>query len=460
MLPAVRSLAEEYDMLPAGGTVLCAVSGGVDSMCLLHMLWTEQDAGGWQVAAAHYNHQLRGAESDRDAAFVQSWCRERDIPCYLGTGDIAAAARQTGQGIEETARRLRYAFLAETAERIGAARVATAHNADDNGETLLLHLVRGSGLQGLTGIPPRRGGLIRPLLTTTRADIERYLSEHGVPHVEDSTNTDTAYSRNFLRHEVMPRLRQLNPSLTAALSSAAQSLRADNDYLNAQAAMAAAAARWAGEDVVIRARVLADLPAALALRVVQKLVDQMGSGTVLSRVHREGVLQLARSGDPAGRLDLPGGLTAQRVYEDLLLTTGRDPLPPLAERLLPLPGQVVLEEIGATLSAEADFAQTSHLPDTFYLSCEKIGGKLTIRSRRVGDTLALAGREGSKTLKKWFIEEKIPRRVRERVPVLDVGGAVAAVAGLGPDRAFLAQPGEPAWKITLRSGCESRNENL
>ncbi len=450
MLSSVRGLAAEYDMLPAGGTVLCAVSGGADSMCLLHMLWAERETGGWQVAAAHYNHQLRGAESDRDAAFVRDWCRERDIPCYLGGGDVAAAAERTGQGVEETARQLRYAFLTETAERIGAQRVATAHNADDNGETLLLHLVRGSGLQGLTGIPPRRGDLIRPLLTTSRADIERYLSEHDVPHVEDSTNTDTAYSRNFLRHEVMPRLRQLNPSLTAALSAAAQSLRVDNDYLNAQAAMAAAAARWAEEDVVIQAKVLADLPPALALRVIQKLVDQMGNGTVLSRVHREGVLQLARSGDPAGRLDLPGGLAAQRVYEDLLLTTDKDPLPPLAERSLPLPGRVVLEEIGVTVTAEAEFAQAPNLPDVFYLSRAKMGEGLTVRARRGGDTLALAGREGSKTLKKWFIEEKIPRRIRERVPVLDVGGAVAAVAGLGPDRAFLARPGEAAWKITLR----------
>lgn len=450
MLPSVRGLAAEYDMFPAGETVLCAVSGGADSMCLIHMLWSERERGGWQVAAAHYNHHLRGAESERDAAFVRDWCRDRGIPCHLGGGDVAAAAARTGRGVEETARQMRYAFLRETAERTGARRVATAHNADDNGETLLLHLVRGSGLQGLTGIPPRRGELIRPLLTTSRAEIERYLKEQGVPHVEDSTNGDTGYSRNFLRHEVMPLLRQLNPNLTASLSAAAQSLRADQDYLSAQAAMASSAARWAEEDVVIRAEVLAGMPPALALRVIQKLVDQMGNGTVLSRVHREGILQLARSADPAGRLDLPGGLAAQRVYEDLLLTTDRDPLPPLTERTLLLPGEIRLEETGVAVSARAETAEALCPPDTLYLSRAKTGKALVVRSRRTGDTLSLAGREGGKTLKKWMIEKKIPRRVREQVPVLDVGGAVAGVAGLGADRAFLARPGEEAWKITFR----------
>ena len=264
MLENIPALAAEYDMLPRGETILCAVSGGADSRCLLHLLWSGQEEGGYHVAAAHFDHCLRGEESRRDAAFVADWCRERQIPCHLGEGDVAREAEESGEGVEAAARRLRYAFLEDTAQKIGAGRIATAHNADDNGETLLLHLVRGSGLQGLTGIPPRRGNLVRPLLTTLRADIADYLERHGVPHVEDSTNTDTRYSRNFLRHQVMPLLRELNPNLTAALSSAARTLRTDNDYLTAQAARAAAAARWAEDDLVIRAEILAGLPAALA----------------------------------------------------------------------------------------------------------------------------------------------------------------------------------------------------
>ena len=214
MLETIRALTTEYDMLPRGGKVLCALSGGSDSMCLLHLLSAMAEEGGFTLCAAHYNHHLRGAESDGDAAFVARWCEEHHIPYALGEGDVAAEAAKRNQGLEETARQLRYAFLTETAEALGCSRIATAHNADDNLETLLLHLTRGAGLHGLAGIPPRRGELVRPLLTTPRADIEAYLEAHHIPHVEDSTNTDTKYARNKLRSQVIPVLRELNPKLT------------------------------------------------------------------------------------------------------------------------------------------------------------------------------------------------------------------------------------------------------
>jgi tRNA(Ile)-lysidine synthase len=448
-LESVRALAAEYDMLPAGGTVLCAVSGGADSMCLLHLLWSEGETGGWTVAAAHYNHHLRGEDSDRDAAFVRDWCRERNIPVYLGQGDVAAEAEQRGQGIEETARQLRYAFLTETAEKIGACRVATAHTADDNGETLLLHLVRGTGLQGLTGIPPRRGDLVRPLLTTSRAEIEDYLAAHDIPHVEDATNADPAYRRNFLRHQVMPLLREINPNLTMSLSATAQSLRTDNDYLNAQAARAFAGIQRGPEGVVISNRVLAGLPPALAFRVIQRMAEAAGSGVVLSRVHRESVLRLAQGSASTGQLDLPGGLTALRVYGDLVLTRGNTVLPPLTARILSLPGQAALPELNAVLMAEAVPEAAPNASDSLYLASDRVGTGLVIRPRRTGDVLGLVHREGHKTLKKWMIEQKIPRQLRERVPVVEVNGQVAAVFGLGVDRAFAPSPGQTAWKLTL-----------
>ena len=170
MLETIKALTTEYDMLPRGGTVLGAVSGGPDSMCLLHLLHTWAGEGGFRVAAAHYNHNLRGAESDRDAAFVAEWCAGQDIPCVIGAGDVAHEARARGLGVEETARQMRYEFLRGAADAMGCGRIATAHSADDNLETLLLHLVRGAGLHGLAGIPPRRGVVVRPLLTTSRAE--------------------------------------------------------------------------------------------------------------------------------------------------------------------------------------------------------------------------------------------------------------------------------------------------
>ena len=258
--------------------MLCAVSGGADSMCLLHLLSALAEEGGFPVAAAHYNHGLRGADSDAGRRLCGRVVRRAGHPLLVGAGDVSGEAELRGLGVEETARQLRYEFLRRTAEELGCDRIATAHNADDNLETLLLHLVRGAGLHGLAGIPPRRGEIVRPLLTTARADIMAYLDEHRVPHVEDSTNTDEAYARNRIRRQVVPVLRQLNPRLTESAAETMGYLRADDDYLNAQAAAACRAARWAEDDLVIEARYIAQLPAAIAPRAVRRLLEMMGDG--------------------------------------------------------------------------------------------------------------------------------------------------------------------------------------
>ena len=182
------AFADQYQMLPQGSTVLCAVSGGKDSMALLSVLQTLAPERNLMIHAAHFNHQLRGEESQRDEDFVSKWW----------------AAQEQGKGIEETARAMRYGFLTETAQEVGAEKIATAHNADDNAETVLLHLVRGSGLDGLTGIPPVRGILIRPLLGVPRIDIEVYLAQENIPHVEDSSNQDTKFARNRIRQAILP----------------------------------------------------------------------------------------------------------------------------------------------------------------------------------------------------------------------------------------------------------------
>ena len=197
-----------WELIPSGSRVLCAVSGGADSMCLLHLLSAREDL---TVLAAHYEHGLRGEESLRDADFVAAWCAQRGIPCTVEHGDAAAYARDHGMGIEEAARELRYAFLERTADALNCDRIATAHNADDNAETLLLNLCRGAGTAGLRGIPPRRGRIVRPLLDCTREEIEATLRDAGVPHVEDGSNRSLDYRRNRLRHQVLPLLRDLNP---------------------------------------------------------------------------------------------------------------------------------------------------------------------------------------------------------------------------------------------------------
>ena len=449
MLERFYQIAEEYDMLPAGGTVLCAVSGGADSMCLLHLIWCMAQRGGPAVAAAHYNHRLRGGEADRDEAFVRAFCAERGIPCVTGSGDVGAEAKRLGKGIEETARAMRYAFLRETAAQMGANRIATAHNADDNAETLLLHLVRGCGLQGLTGIAPRRGELVRPLLTTPRTEIEAYLAREGVPHVEDATNTDAAYSRNRMRHEVLPLLRTFNPRLVESLSDTARYLRNDNDYLNAKAAETCLNARWAEDNLVIEAHFIADLPAAIAPRAARRLLEMMGDGnTDVTAAHLNAVVDLCRGDDPSAVAFLPGGLLAQRVYRELLLTTEKDPLPPFPAAPLQLDGVTQAGDWEVACRSVECPAEQAHSAMHFYLARDKVGGDVLLRPRAPGDEISLPGR-GAKTIKKLFIDEKIPRALREWVPLLADGAGILAAAGFGPDESRLAAPGEAAYELTF-----------
>lgn len=444
MLGKVKALAAEYDMLPRGVRVLCAVSGGADSMCLLRLLGELAAEGGFQVCAAHYDHRLRGAESAGDAAFVADWCAREGIPCVTGNGDVAAEAARLGRGIEETARELRYAFLRAAAAELGCGRIATAHSADDNAETLLLHLARGTGLHGLTGIPPRRGDIVRPLLTCSRREIEAYLAARGVPHREDSSNSDEAYSRNKLRARVIPVLRELNPRFIERTADTIRWLRADDDCLNAQAGQVCAGARREGEALVLEAGALAALPDALAARAVRKLLGEENCTAAQLRA----IVELARGDDPSAYLCLPGGRQARRVYGELWFTAQR---PETALTAVTLdtdgttapPGSLWMARCSPCVCPTAE-----SMPEHFYLSRAKCG-QLSLRPRQTGDSLRLPHRPGSRTVKKYLIDTKIPRQDRERVPVLADEYGVAAVAGLGPDEGRLARPGEAAYELTF-----------
>lgn len=218
----ILHFSRQMELLPEGELILCALSGGRDSVALLHFLKEH----GFSVAAAHFDHHLR-PDSPADAAFCRQLCREWNIPCYVGEGRIGERPGNT----EANARAARYAFLEETAERIGAAVIATAHNADDNLETVLLHLTRGCGLNGLTGIRPRWGRVVRPMLKTPRAAVDAYVEQLCLPFREDATNADTAYVRNRLRHQVLPVLRSINPRVAEAVGRMTETLREDQEFL-------------------------------------------------------------------------------------------------------------------------------------------------------------------------------------------------------------------------------------
>lgn len=422
-----------YDLIPEGSAVLCALSGGADSMYLLCRLLES----GCSVHAAHYNHQLRPT-APRDEQFVRDWCRDHGVPLTVGGGNVAAHAAAAGLGIEEAARELRYAFLRWTAAEAGCGLIATGHHAGDNAETVLMNLIRGCGTNGLSGIPELRDGIVRPMLNVTRNQIEAYLTAHGVPHVEDETNSDLSYTRNRIRRQLIPLLEALNPQAVAHISSAARRAAEDEEELSRQGERLLSCRTESEEGIFIPVSPLNSAPRPIALRALKSLAPGAGS------VHLEGLLALCQSSDPAARLDIPGG-TVRRVYGELLFTEGSVLAPsplPLCEGIQSWGGWT----IRCTPATCPPKAYTD--PTLFYLK----NGSYLIRARQEGDTLRL-GRRPEKTLKKLMIEAHVPRHLRSRVPVLaDSRGRAAAAGGFGPHWDALAQPGTNCLQITIDKG--------
>ena len=444
-MPEAVALCREHDLLPKGGHVLCAVSGGADSVCLLHWLNGLRDEYGFTLTAAHYNHQLRGEQSLRDEEFVRSFVGRccPGVKLVVGDGDVAAQAQKDATGIEETAREMRYAFLRETAQQVGADVIATAHNAEDNAETLLLHLMRGSGLRGLRGIPPRRDALVRPFLTTRRREIEEYLRIYGLPHVEDSSNANERFARNRVRRQLLPVLEDMQPQFVSHVGKTARMLAQDEEYLTQQAQRALGQVEEIDSGLRVCADSIAGEPDPLSVRMVRLLLDRLnGDGGKCTAQHLLDVVSLCRSNDPSGRISLPGGRLARRVYDRLELVIEQQP-EQWGEKMLSLSGTLTLPW-GTITAQHSIYEGQEQTPVDFYLSC---GETITVRARRTGDKLARPDRPG-RLLKKILIDEKIPQHVRNMIPILDCGGRVAAVAGLGPDRAFLPGTGQECWHIT------------
>ncbi len=306
---------------PNGGQVLCAVSGGLDSMCLLAFLTAQPE---FTVTAAHFNHGLRGETADRDEAFVREYCREHGIAFVSGRGDTPALAAD-GHTVEEAARILRYDFLRTAAAEQGCEGIFTAHHADDNAETLLLHLLRGTGSAGLAGIPAAENGVYRPFLQITRAELEVYAEKCGIPHVEDETNEADDASRNVLRHRVLPVLRQLNPKAVENMSRTAAIVAGENRLLEDLAEREAEQAKQTPDGWRIPIAVFADHPGPLAERTALILLERAaGHRRDLTHSHVEAVLALCET--KKKQISLPYGLTARRDGECLYIE--KTPLPP------------------------------------------------------------------------------------------------------------------------------------
>ncbi len=481
LVTAVQTFARRYRLFQSGDAIIVGVSGGPDSLCLLHVLQQLS----LQLTVAHLHHGLRGVDADADERFVADAARELGLPYIEGRADVRALAAREGWSLEEAARLARYAFLRDTAREAGACVIAVGHNADDQAETVLMHFLRGSGVDGLRGMLPRTPladyrlisgeaeeaselsdtplWLVRPLLQTDRDRIAGYCAAHGLQPRYDQSNEDTSFYRNRLRHELIPILKNYNPAIQEVLAHTAEALAGDAETLQGQTAQAwDAVALPGGPDEIIfdleswRAASIG-LQRALLREAVYRLRRSLRD---LGWEHVERAVWLAREGETGQAATLTGGLALELGYDRLRIAPEDAPwsvaAPQIAEALpltvpgvTPLPGgwRIVIE------AADTSDARPGEGDDPWqaWLGAGATGPVLTLRPRQPGDRFQPQGMGGhSMKLNEYMINAKIPRDARAHWPLLVGRGGIAWVCGLRVDeRAAVTPASTRVWRVTI-----------
>ena len=442
------------------GAVIAALSGGADSVCLLFHLQHWCTDNGVQLAAAHVNHGIRGEDADRDEAFCRETCGKLQIPLYVHRENVPELARRTGRGLEETARDVRYAFFEELAAQSGhGALIATAHNADDHLETVLFHLLRGSGTRGLTGIDPLRDGrYLRPLLCDTSAEIRRWCADNGIPYVTDATNADVDYTRNFIRHRLVPPMEQIAENPQKAVLRMSSLLRQDNDFLEQTAA------QYVPDGAVSMDRkTLAALHPAVASRAVRTLCTNAVRGRRGSaspeEVHIREILRLAASDLPETSYSLPGGLRFRADRHTVRFVTDEKNAPVSGEDgkivfTYPDDGDVFENERYVIKFSHGNHRNNVQEEENIYklficrtFCFDKIKDGLQIRYRRPGDTCVIGGM--TRRVKKLFIDRKLTAEEKSSLPIILSGDEILWIPLFRPRDGVLAEEGGPGLTIAF-----------
>ncbi len=440
--------AQQY--LSSEETVVVAVSGGADSMCLAHLFWRWSKEGGPTVHIGHVNHQLRGKASDEDAELVSRWANEVGLASTIVSIDIK---KQGGQSLQDIARKKRYTVLLEICRKIGSSKLATAHHADDQVETFLVNLIRGSGSRGLRGMPRKRQlangvEVFRPLLGITRQRLEVYCREHNIPWREDESNKKTDYMRNRVRHQLLPAMRQFNSGIDQVLLNTAEVMERDHACLEKLTDRAYEKIKKKSPlefaPLCLSIKGLMSLDPALRFRVVLRSIGKRAEAG-----HVDAVLGLVNN-KTGSSLDMPGG----RVYrlEDAIAFGSEPPSFAPVKTAVPVPGRKYIGALDITVeivTEPTDGGQTFWIPqDT---------GHLEVTRRKRGDVIELPG--GSKKLKEYMIDKKIPRWLRDSLPVIRCEGEIVWVVGLVQNKRFLEENRKACKKVFIKTYVGKENNN-
>ncbi len=441
MLETIRQIIQKFQLITAGQILVVGVSGGADSLALLHILNQLAPRLGITIHAATLDHQLRGEESAGDARFVEQVCREWGTAVTVGQADVTSLAQEHQIGIEAAARLARYDFLARTAHQLGAQTIAVAHHADDQAETVLMHLLRGAGTHGLAGMSRRSPvpghadlTLIRPLLHVTRREIEAYCEEHQLVPRQDSTNLDTSLLRNAIRLEVLPYLEGYAPQVRPALARLAEIASVEDEYLQQQTdAFTHRATIIISEGrIAINREGFKALHPALQRRVLLWAMGKLGLTEAASAQHIMEAIEIAMRGQQ-GAIALLGGGGRLRVdyiflfveTEDSWYIRSQIPLIPSSfTRAITAPSLITLSDWLLQVRLEPPANDLAYcklaVPD---------GSQVILRTRQIGDIFSPLGMKGhSQKLSRWMVNRKIPEAVRDQIPLIVIDDRVAAVA--------------------------------
>jgi tRNA(Ile)-lysidine synthase len=455
IISRVKGTIERFHMIEPRDHIGVAVSGGVDSIALLDILADLGDKLNISLVVLHLNHGIRGKEAERDQQFVAALSTDYSLPCFDKVVDCPAYSKEHSLSTQEAARELRYLFFEEAIQVHALDKVAMGQTADDQAETVLMRFLTRGGTRGLKGIPPLRGPYIRPLIDVWREELIAYAQHKGLSFVQDSSNRKKAYLRNRIRHELLPHLMEYNPNIKERLLQLGRILDADETYLDALADEVSKRIVSGDDEASVAIPQLLSLPSALQARVLQHAYGQLTSGGVLEYLHINSIVQMIQGEGGSKRLALPKGLSVAQVYDTLVLRKEQEmPKGILTETELTIPGRTRLDGFGVEIEAVVTEGRTSpqQNPHDAFLDYQQLTFPLRVRSFRAGDSFTPLGMNGSKKLKNFLIDLKIPRSERSRIPLVISGGDICWVAGLRIDERFKVGKGtKKVLRLTIKS---------
>jgi tRNA(Ile)-lysidine synthase len=443
----VKKTIEKHFMLSGRERLLIALSGGPDSVCLLRILKILQEELRLDLQAQYIDHGLRPGEAGLEIDFCKNLCAKFNLPFLTKKVDVKCYAREKKLNIQEAARELRYRAFEETARDFNAEKIALGHTADDQAETVLMRLLRGTGPAGLSGIPPVRGKFIRPLIEVQRKEVEQYLGEEKIDFIIDSSNLKKDYLRNEIRLSLMPRIKEINPNIADTLLRTASIFREEERYFEILVAktLMKVVSRKKNSHIELFLSPLEAMEKVILRRTLRRAIDETKGLRGISFIHIEDIIELVKKGKPGDRLYLPHGIRAIKTYSTLTLTS-ESPVR-LNSYTLNVPGEIILKETGvlihASLGETQDFEEPSQsvredadFKTSATFDAERLIFPLIIRSREKGDFFYPLGFGKKKKLQDFFVDEKVPRDERDAIPLIVSGDDIVWVVGYRGDDRF------------------------